>query len=41
MVDLWRFYDKKIIVKNGASLMTDRDDPREIVIAVYDDFGPS
>jgi hypothetical protein len=41
MVNLWRFYDEKIIVKNGASLMTERDDSREIVITVYDDFGPS
>jgi hypothetical protein len=41
MVDLWRFYDKKIIVKNGASLMTERDDPIKIVITVYDDIGPS
>jgi hypothetical protein len=41
MVDLWRFYDKKIIVKNGPSLMTKRDDPTEIVITVYDDIGPS
>jgi hypothetical protein len=41
MVDLWRFYDEKIIVTNGASLMTERDDPTEIVITVYDDIGPS
>jgi hypothetical protein len=41
MVDLWRFYDEKMVVKNGASLMTERDDPTEIVITVYDDIGPS
>jgi hypothetical protein len=31
----------KIIVKNGASLMTKCDDPTKIVITVYDDIGPS
>jgi hypothetical protein len=41
MVDLWWFYDEKIIIKNGASLMTERDDRTEIVITVYDDIGPS
>jgi hypothetical protein len=41
MVDLWWFYDEKIIIKNGASLMTERDDPTEIVITVYDDIRPS
>jgi hypothetical protein len=41
MVDLWQFYDEKIIIKNGASVMTERDDPTEIVITIYDDIGPS
>jgi hypothetical protein len=31
---------KKIIVKNGASLMIEHDDPTEIVITVYNDIGP-
>jgi hypothetical protein len=41
MVDLWWFYDEKIIVKNGASLMIEHDEFTEIVITVYDDIGPS
>jgi hypothetical protein len=31
----------KIIIKNGASLMTKCDDPTKIVITIYDDIGPS
>jgi hypothetical protein len=41
MVDLWWFYDEKIIVKNEASLMIEHDDPTEIVITVNDDIGPA
>jgi hypothetical protein len=41
MVDLWRFYDEKTIVKNGASLINEHDEFTEIVTTVYDDIGPS
>jgi hypothetical protein len=41
MVDLWRFYDEKMIVKNGASLMIEHDEFTEIVITVYDNIEPS
>jgi hypothetical protein len=41
MVDFWRFYDEKIIVKNGASLMIEHDKFTEIVITVHDDIWPS
>jgi hypothetical protein len=30
-----------MIVKNGASLITERDESAEIVITVYDDIGLS
>jgi hypothetical protein len=36
MILWWKNHRKK-----GASLMTERDDPTEIVITIYDDIGPS